>query len=227
MVQFEESVCSETERICWHMMANGSSAALGSRGQSSWNCVQSRGRRWSTTQRPTNWDCASQPSAEPCQPSGTELSASQPGISNSHNAVEQANINAQVAARDSFPTVIGAIDCKHSAIKASSHDEFVTVNVKYFHSINVQIICDAQMQLPNIVARWPGSMHDSYILRNSVVGNRLQAGTVRQKVRLIKTFHTLRMGLSIFAHRDDQGLVRKILSCSLPSKKQQETNFNH
>ena len=48
-----------------------------------------------------------------------------------------------------------------------------------------------------------------------------------EKMRLIKTFHTLRTGLLTFAHRDDQGLVRKILSCFLTSKKQQVTNFNH
>ena len=48
-----------------------------------------------------------------------------------------------------------------------------------------------------------------------------------EKVRLIKTFHILSMGLLTFAHRDDQGLVRKILSCCLTSKKQQVTNFNH
>ena len=28
MVQLEESVCSETERICWYMMTTGSSAVL-------------------------------------------------------------------------------------------------------------------------------------------------------------------------------------------------------
>jgi len=39
-----------------------------------------------------------------------------------------------------------------------------------------------------------------------------------EKVRLFKTFHTLRTGLLTFAHRDNQGLVRKILSCSLTSK---------
>jgi len=91
-----------------------------------------------------------------------------------YNAVEQANIKAQFAARAGFPNVIGAIECSHIAIKAPSYDEFV--NRKHFHSINVQIICDAQMHLTNIVARWPGSMHDSYIL--SIVGNKLQAGTV-------------------------------------------------
>jgi len=35
------------------------------------------------------------------------------------------------------------------------------------------------MRLTNIVARWPGSTHDSYILSNSMVGMRLQAGRVR------------------------------------------------
>ncbi len=95
-----------------------------------------------------------------------------------YNAVEQADIKAQFAARAGFLNVIEAIDCTHIAIKAPSQDEFVFVNRKHFHSINVQIICDAQMQLTNIVARWPGSTHDSFILTNSVVGNRLEASTV-------------------------------------------------
>ena len=83
----------------------------------------------------------------------------------------QANIKAQFEARAGFPNVIGAIDCTHIAIKAPSHDEFIYVNRKHFHLINVQIICDAQMQLTNIVPRWPGSTHDSYIL--SVAGRML------------------------------------------------------
>ena len=45
-----------------------------------------------------------------------------------YNVVEQANIKAQFAARAGFPTVIGAIDYTHIAIKAPSHDEFVYVN---------------------------------------------------------------------------------------------------
>ncbi|XP_062373197.1 putative nuclease HARBI1 [Sardina pilchardus] len=96
-----------------------------------------------------------------------------------YDAVDQANIKAQFAAIAGFPNEIGAIDCTHIAIKAPSDGEFAYVNRKHFHSLNVQIICDAQMRLTNVVARWPGSTHDSYILTNSMVGNRLEAGRVR------------------------------------------------
>ncbi|KAL6486323.1 hypothetical protein MHYP_G00057150 [Metynnis hypsauchen] len=95
-----------------------------------------------------------------------------------YDAVDQANIKAQFAAIAGFPNVIGAIDCTHIALKAPSEEEFAYVNRKHFHSINVQIICDAKMCLTNVVARWPGSIHDSYILTNSMVGKRLQAGRV-------------------------------------------------
>ncbi|KAK0142405.1 putative nuclease HARBI1 [Merluccius polli] len=40
------------------------------------------------------------------------------------------------------------------------------------------------MRLTNIVARWPGSTHDSFVLTNSSVGTRLEAGRVRQRLRL-------------------------------------------
>jgi len=78
-----------------------------------------------------------------------------------YNAGKHANTISAIFSEIGFPNVIGAIDCTHIAIKVPSHDEFVYVNRKYFHLINVQI-CDAQMQLTNIVAKWPGLMHDSY-----------------------------------------------------------------
>jgi len=109
MVQFKESVCSETERICWHMMTTGSSAAFDGNPPgtvlraAAGVGAQHRGQPIGTV--PVD--------PEPCQPSGTELSASQPGISN-YNAVEQANIKAQFAARAGFPNVIGARACEQS-----------------------------------------------------------------------------------------------------------------
>ncbi|XP_041840968.1 putative nuclease HARBI1 [Melanotaenia boesemani] len=92
---------------------------------------------------------------------------------------EQANIKRQFAASTCFPNVIGAIDCTHVAIRAPSQNEFVYVNRKNVHSVNVQVISDSNLLLTNLVARWPGSTHDSFILAHSSVGNRLQAGASR------------------------------------------------
>lgn len=95
-------------------------------------------------------------------------------MSNSQTA-EQANIKTQFSARACFPNAIRAVDCTHIALKASSQDEFAYVNRKQLIlSIYKSHICDAQMQLNNIVAKWPGSIHDSFVLTN-----RLQAGTVQ------------------------------------------------
>ena len=64
-----------------------------------------------------------------------------------------------------FPNAIAAIDCTHIAIKAPSWNEEAFVNRKGVHTINVQAACDADMK--NIVAKWPGSTHDSFVWRNS------------------------------------------------------------
>lgn len=93
--------------------------------------------------------------------------------------VEQAQIKMQFAVMSGFPNVIGAIDCTHVAIKAPSENEYAFVNRKQYHSINMQIICDADTILLNVVARWPGTTHNSFILRQSNVGRRLQTGAVQ------------------------------------------------
>lgn len=40
-------------------------------------------------------------------------------------------------------------------------------NRKSYFSVNVQAICDAELKVLNVVARWPGSAHDSTIFNNS------------------------------------------------------------
>ncbi|XP_031331955.1 putative nuclease HARBI1 [Photinus pyralis] len=67
-----------------------------------------------------------------------------------------------------FPKVIGAIDCTHVRIQSPGGDDAERYrNRKGYFSINVQTVCDAELRIQNIVARWPGSVHDSTIFGNS------------------------------------------------------------
>ena len=66
-----------------------------------------------------------------------------------------------------FPGVVGCIDCTHIRILAPSSDEFAYVNRKGYHSLHVQMICDCDGKFTNVCARWPGSSHDAWILRQS------------------------------------------------------------
>ena len=50
------------------------------------------------------------------------------------------------------------------------------VNRKGYHSLNVQVICDAKRKLTNLVARWRGSAHDSRILRSNTIWDIMKNG---------------------------------------------------
>ncbi|CAN7995810.1 unnamed protein product [Ixodes hexagonus] len=67
-----------------------------------------------------------------------------------------------------FPGVTGCIDCTHVRIKGpGGEDGEVYRNRKGYFSINVQAITGPQLQFFDIVARRPGSVHDSRIFDNS------------------------------------------------------------
>lgn len=68
-----------------------------------------------------------------------------------------------------FPGVIGAIDCTHIAILKPNEEEHAFVNRKGYHSLNVQIICDADLRILAINSNFPGSNHDSFIWRQSQI----------------------------------------------------------
>lgn len=67
-----------------------------------------------------------------------------------------------------FPRCVGALDCSHIAIESPGGLRAENFrNRKGFMSINVQGICDYNLMFINVVARWPGSTHDSTIFNNS------------------------------------------------------------
>ena len=70
-----------------------------------------------------------------------------------------------------FENCIGAIDCTHIRIKkpgpTKNGDEYI--NRKGFASINVQATCNSEERFTSVCAKFPGSVHDSRIFKNSTV----------------------------------------------------------
>lgn len=70
--------------------------------------------------------------------------------------------------KQQFPGVIGEIDCTHVPIQGPGGDDAELYrNRKGWFSINVQILCDDQLRVRDIVASWKGSTHDSRIFNES------------------------------------------------------------
>jgi len=80
-----------------------------------------------------------------------------------------------------FPNVLGAIDGMHIAIKAPSNHEEAFVNRKGVHTINVQAVCDNDMRILNLVAKWPGSSLDSFIWRSSGLRCMFEEGQIKDR----------------------------------------------
>jgi nuclease HARBI1 len=68
------------------------------------------------------------------------------------------------------------VDGSHINIRAPSQNGLVYINRKQKHSINVQFLCDNNHYFMDVVAKWPGSAHDSFIFRNSNVCRRFENG---------------------------------------------------
>lgn len=66
-----------------------------------------------------------------------------------------------------FPNAIGAIDCTHIQIKKPVlyGDEYI--NRKNIPSINVQATCNSSEMFTSVDVKYPGSVHDSRVLKNS------------------------------------------------------------
>ncbi|XP_031637843.1 putative nuclease HARBI1 [Contarinia nasturtii] len=84
-----------------------------------------------------------------------------------------------------MPTIIGAIDGTLVKIQevGGAYNKTMFFCRKQFYAINTQIVCDANAKVLDIVARWPGSIHDETIFLNSLLFERFLNGEFNRQNR--------------------------------------------
>ena len=70
-----------------------------------------------------------------------------------------------------FTGVIGLVDGTHVRIQRPIENEADYVNRHFYHSINVQAMCLPDGRFCDVLAKFPGSVHDSRIWKLSCVGS--------------------------------------------------------
>lgn len=82
-----------------------------------------------------------------------------------------------------FIRAIGCMDCTHIKIQSYGKKESELYrNRKGWFSFNVQVVVNAKLEIIDIVARWPGSTHDSTIFNHSRIKSLFEAGTFGDSV---------------------------------------------
>lgn len=76
-----------------------------------------------------------------------------------------------------FPNVLGAIDGTLIPIMAPKVNEPEYVCRKGYHAMNIQVVADAWLRFTNVVAKWPGSVHDAFMFENSSLKAKIEART--------------------------------------------------
>uniref|UniRef100_A0A8C3GMK5 Putative nuclease HARBI1 n=1 Tax=Cairina moschata TaxID=8855 RepID=A0A8C3GMK5_CAIMO len=73
-----------------------------------------------------------------------------------------------------FPGVLGLLGSMHVALRAPSENEGAFRNARNFHSMNMQVVCDAAGAITNVVAKFPGSCPNAAVLENSALARLLE-----------------------------------------------------
>lgn len=73
----------------------------------------------------------------------------------------------RLSGKPAFQVVVGAIDGCHIRIKPPKRHHMDYLNYKGFYSINMQAICDSTGRFLDVFVAYPGSVHDTRIMKNS------------------------------------------------------------
>lgn len=125
-----------------------------------------------------------------------------------------------------FPNVIGAIDGSHIRVQSPGGRAAETFrNRKGYFSFNVQVICDAHLNIMDVVARWPGSAHDSHIFNNSLVRARLENNEFDDKYLLGDKGYPCRRYILTPVHNPETRAQRRYNSAHIATRNTIERTF--
>lgn len=126
------------------------------------------------------------------------------------SAAEAAEMRQKFYKMKGMPGVIGTIDCTHVPIKKpSDNDPERFRNRKNIFSVNIQVIADADLMIRDVVARWPGSVHDSRIFDNSKACELFESGRMPEGFLLGDQGYACRSYLiTPFASEDDRSQAK-------------------
>ena len=103
------------------------------------------------------------------------------GIITSHGPKRQRSVPTQLSLSEIFPpplpNVFAAIDGTHVQIIAPENSTVDFFDRKQRHSIGCQGVCDGKLKFLAMSAGFPGSLHDSRMLRNTWI---LEQATIEQ-----------------------------------------------
>ncbi|KAL3119832.1 hypothetical protein niasHT_005892 [Heterodera trifolii] len=107
-----------------------------------------------------------------------------------------------------LPFVMGAIDCSHIKIEGPGSDEESYINRKGFYSLNMQAVCDMRCKFTNIDLRWPGSTHDSFVLRTSC---RLKLRRIATAILAAAVLHNIAIEMRLPNHHQRRKSQMKMM----------------
>lgn len=70
-------------------------------------------------------------------------------------------------AKFGFSGVLGAVDCTHLQLRATSENALIHENHKGTHSTNIQVNCGTTCKVTLVLSNYLGSSHDFFIQANS------------------------------------------------------------
>lgn len=85
-----------------------------------------------------------------------------------------------------MPAVVGAVDGTLIKIQevGGAQNKTMFFCRKQYYAINTQIVCDANAKVMDIVASWPGAIHDETVFSHSKIYRRFENGEFAQNQRI-------------------------------------------